>query len=207
MSKIILDFGSGNTCKNRTDYIETMYNELKKVDNNKHEIIVKWQLFTICGFNLPLAKDSFNFAYEYGKKLGYQVTASVFDKESLDFLINFDIPFVKLANRRDTDYLINYIPVNIPIYISKDNSNINFDNKEHNITEFFCISKYPANIKDYEDNFQLKENCYLSDHTDNFDLYKKYNPSIVEWHYKLDYSTGLDSGPFARTPAQLNEIL
>jgi hypothetical protein len=47
----------------------------------------------------------------------------------------------------------------------------------------------------------------ISDHTTSWDLFNKYNPEIIEWHYKLSDSIGLDAGDFARTPEQLKEVL
>ncbi|MFA5715059.1 MAG: hypothetical protein WC998_04935, partial [Candidatus Paceibacterota bacterium] len=105
MSQIILDFGSGNTHKNNWDYLKRMIDELKAVDTGKHEIIIKHQLFKAAGDNLPLDPWVFDAAYDYAKKLGYKTTSSVFDLESLKFLLNYDIPFVKIANRRDLDWL------------------------------------------------------------------------------------------------------
>lgn len=218
MSKIILDFGSGNTCKNNQKYIERMYDELKKVDKGKHEIVVKWQLFKVAGANIPLTDEAFDFAYNYGNELGYQVTASIFDRDSLENLLMSDVPFVKIANRRELDYLIDFIPENVPVYISKsDNLSISYKNKviaglgcvstpRDTMEQFWCISKYPAQVSDYE-KLPIKKHDNISDHTDNFKLFKKYEPKIIEWHYKLNDSTGLDSGQFARTPEQLKEVL
>ena len=205
MAKIILDFGSGNTCKNKKVIIERMYNELKMIDNKKHEIIVKWQLFKRSGSNVPLTEESFDYAYNYGKSLGYDVTSSVFDKESLIFLLNYDIPFVKLANRRDTDFLINYMPQKMPVYISKTHD-LFLPKMERKIVEMWCISRYPAKKHDYE-KLDIKQGDAISDHTEDFSLFNKYKPEVVEWHYKLDFSTGLDAGSFSRTPEQLKEIL
>ena len=205
MSIIVLDFGSGNTCKNKKEYIKTMYDELKKVDTGKNEIIVKWQLFSIAGDNIPLTQDMFDYAYNYGKELGYKVTSSIFDKESLEFLLQYKIPFVKIANNRMLDFLIKYIPRSIPLYISKARDLFgNYKNKI--VEEFWCVSKYPATIEDYE-KLPLKIGCNISDHTTDFELFNKYQPKICEMHYKLDYSTGLDAGEFSRTPEQLKEIL
>ena len=47
----------------------------------------------------------------------------------------------------------------------------------------------------------------ISDHTVDFGLWNKHHPKIIEWHYKLLDSTGLDARDFARTPEQLSEIL
>ena len=83
---IILDFGSGNTCKNDKTIIKKMYDSLE----GKKDIVVKWQLFKNAGKNIPLTEDSFDYAYRYGTHLGYKVTSSIFDLESLNFLLKYD---------------------------------------------------------------------------------------------------------------------
>lgn len=217
MDVIILDFGSGNTCKNDKNIIKKMYNQLKAIDNRKYKIVVKWQLFEKAGNNIPLDRNIFDYAYDYGKYFDYEVTASIFSLNDLHFLLEYDVPFVKIANNRNLDYLADSINPKIPVYIShnyKSFSNL-FDKylnpplamrRTENIIPFFCVSKYPANLLDYEILNLFKE-CNISDHTTNFALFNKYKPKIVEWHYKLNDSTGLDSGDFARTPEQLKEIL
>lgn len=203
--QIILDFGSGNTSKNNKQYVKQMIDELKKIDTGKHEIIIKWQLFKEAGENIPLNHDIFDYAYQYAREIGYKTTASVFDKESLDFLLKYDIPFVKIANNRMLDFLIYYIPQNIPLYISKDRD-LFMEKKREKIEELWCISKYPAMLKDYLD-LSLESGCNISDHTIDFTLFYRYQPKIIEFHYKLNYSTGLDAGEFARTPEMLSKIL
>lgn len=205
MSVIILDFGSGNTCKNNKDYVKNMYDELKKVDTGKHKIIIKWQLFQLAGENIPLRHEIFDYAYKYGHQLGYEVTASIFDRESLDFLLQYKIPFVKIANNRMLDFLIYHIPKNIPLYISKSRD-LFTKHKNKVIEEFWCVSKYPATIEDYM-KLPLESGCNISDHTTDFTLFERYIPKIIEWHYKLEYSTGLDSWEFAKIPRQLSKIL
>lgn len=213
MSKIILDFGSGNTCKNNINYAKKMIDELKRVDSGKHEVIIKWQLFKQAGNNIPLVRNVFAKVYEYAKKQGYKTTASVFDKGSLEFLLQFDIPFVKISNNRKLDWLIGEVPRKIPVYVSYDNSDeltgivIGYEN----VRCLLCVSKYPATSEDYEKRLQWIGLMYrgnaFSDHTINFKIWYKYQPAIIEWHYKLPDSTGLDAGPFARTPEQLSEVL
>lgn len=222
MSRIILDFGSGNTHKNNWDYLKNMFDELKAVDTGKHEIIVKHQLFLEAGENISLYRGLFKTAYDYAKELGYQTTSSVFDKSSLDFLLQFDIPFVKIANNRKLDWLIGEVPRKIPVYasIGATDDNLHAKLMFHNIkgiahpydqvVPILCVSNYPSEIIDYEKDFtkELLENCYgISDHTTNFGLWYRYQPQIIEMHYKLSDSTGLDAGDFARTPKQLSEIL
>lgn len=219
MATILLDFGSGNTCKNDQKIVARMYDELADIDTRKHNVIVKWQLFKKAGDNVPLDQRAFDFACLYGQKKGYQTTASVFDLLSLKFLLQYDVPLIKIANRRDLDWLIGEVPRRVPVYVScgtcyeaarilcKDNVRV-----------LMCVSKYPAAKKDYDDVIGALTTAEpflsgvpfgfgISDHTTNFSLWEEYRPEIIEWHYKLEDSTGLDAGPFARTPAQLKEIL
>lgn len=203
--KIILDFGSGNTCKNDKRYIKRMYDELEKVNSGKHEVIVKWQLFKRAGKNIPLTEEAFEYAYDYGKQLGYDVTASVHDQTTLKFLLMYDIPFVKLANRRELDYLVSYIPEEVPLYISKT-QDLFLPERKENKEELWCISQYPARLTQYLQ-LPIVKGCNISDHTEDFRLFFKFEPKIIEWHYKLKDSTGLDAGEFAKTPEQLKEIL
>lgn len=214
MSKIILDFGSGNTCKNDWLYAKQMIDELKAVDTGKHEVIIKWQLFKEAGQNIPLDREIFRKAYEYAKKLGYQITSSVFDKESLDFLLQFDVPFIKLANRRELDWLIGEIPRKVPVYVSYGSYEEMKSSKPfmNNIVPLRCLSQYPAKLEDYieiiETWFCGPDVLAISDHTTNFGLWYRYQPKIIEWHYVLKHdSNNLDGGPFARTPTMLAEVL
>jgi sialic acid synthase SpsE len=216
MSKIMLDFGSGNTCKNDRTIVKRMYDDLKAVDTGKHEIITKWQLFEKAGANIPLMPDVFEYAYEYGSMLGYKVTSSVFDVESLAFLLDFNPCLVKIANNRKLDYLIGEIPRKIPVVVSVGSfSEYSTTFKGQNIHHLLCVSQYPTDLNAYETKFLGLLNCVktdygitgISDHTTNWDLLNKYKPQMLECHYKLEDSTGLDAGPFARTPKQLSEVL
>jgi sialic acid synthase SpsE len=212
MSKIVLDFGSGNTCKNDLNYAKRMVDELRAIDSGKHEVIIKWQLFQKAGDNVPLSLNIFSDVYYYAKALGYKTTASVFDIPSLEFLLNYNIPFVKIANNPSLYHLSGYVPRNIPIYISVA-TQCNYLDLQEKVAKqdgiMCCVSNYPASLSDYEiahNKFDLL--CKnISDHTEDFELFNKYTPDMVEWHYKLEDSTGLDAGSFARTPNQLKEVL
>lgn len=220
MPQIILDFSSGNTCKNSTEYVTRMIDELKAVDTGKHEVIIKWQLFQKAGDNTPLNPYVFRSAVEYAKSRGYETTASVFDKPSLDWLLKFNPIFVKIANNRSLDWLIGEVPRKIPVYVSCKNVKVELEMKYLDlgrIVTFACVSDYPAKIEDYIENFdngryysltnhaQVMDN--ISDHTIGLELYNKYKPKIFEKHYKLSDSTGLDAGLFAITPEELKEII
>jgi hypothetical protein len=214
-----------------------MINELEKIDTHKHEIIIKWQLFEKAGKNIPLRRDLFQMAVIIAyQKYGYKTTASVFDKKSLNRLIDIseilkiELPFIKIANRRDLDWLIGEVPRKIPVYVSVkeafpglygdlDGEGLSGDDKTK-IKLLCCVSKYPATLEEYEKEFTEESGCYghrglgayclernVSDHTIGLDLFKKYQPRIWEKHYKLSDSTGLDAGPFAITPEELKEVL
>ena len=110
----ILDFSSGNTCKNNVDIIKKMIDALAEVDTER-KFTIKWQLFQKAPPNIPLTQQNFHFAYHYAKQLGYETTASIFDKESLDFLSWFNPCFIKIANRPDLYWLIGEVPRKIPV--------------------------------------------------------------------------------------------
>ncbi len=197
-----MDAGSANTCRNDIKIVKRMIDEIYAIDSGKHSIIIKWQLFEKAGNNIPLDHEVFIWAYDYARLHGYQTTSSVFDKPSLDFLLCFDIPFVKLANRGDLHYLANYVPRRTRVLISVGSRDkMNYD-------RLCCVSDYPAKTADYEQRFDKHDLKYgISDHTVNWKLFNKYQPDIYEVHYKLPDSTGLDAGKFARTARDLKAIL
>ena len=200
--EIILDFGSGNTCRNDKTIVKRMIDELAKVDK-KRQCIIKWQLFKNTGDNIPLERDVFLYAYDYARKLGFKTTASIFDEESLCFLLYRDIPFIKIANNRSTYHLVDKIPRTMPVYISYDNEAYLpkcLGDKDEGL---YCISKYPANIEDYKEGFP----AFISDHTVGTYFFRLWGTKIIEKHYKLKDSTGLDAGPWAITPSELKEVL
>ena len=224
---VILDFGSGATCKNDVNIVKRMIDELVKVDTRKHEVVIKFQLFQDAPPNTPLRLDVFDYAYYYAEQQGYQTTASVFDLDSLKYLLCYDVPFVKIANRPELYWLAEEIPRRLDEYGNSSNIAlpiISIRNQEdisgiimvnRAMAVLFCVSEYPATIEQYEQAFpsmgkliKLDRDTYgISDHTTDFTLYHKYKPNIYEIHYRLTDSIGPDAGPFARTPEALAEIL
>lgn len=214
MSNIILDFGSGNTCLNDHKIVAKMIDKLDEAVKSKktnHNITIKWQLFQEAGDNIPLLHEVFDTAYKLALSKGYNTTASVFDTDSLVFLSNYDVPFIKIANNPASYALIKHCPRSIPLLISYDTVNKLEFIQSHLLShdkQCLCVSKYPAEISDYEELAGNKERLLaLSDHTVGIDLYKKYVPYIWEKHFKLVDSAGKDAGDFAITPKELKEIL
>jgi len=195
----IAEFGSGNSCKNDLGIVREMIDSVKGYD-----LIIKWQLFLSAPPNEPLKRDVFRYAYEYAADQGVQTTASVFDEDSLHFLQEFVIPFIKLANNDrcrklaaqiDTPMIISYpAPAEM--------------GKRKLIKPLCCVSSYPAQEIAYEKRFPeywLKQG--ISDHTEGFELYHKHKPEIFEKHYVLKHDkNNPDGGVFSMTPADLGEL-
>jgi hypothetical protein len=198
MSQIILDMGSGNTCKNSIDYACKMIDAVAAIDAHKHEVIFKWQIFLDEPPNIPLEHEVFRSAYEYAKEKGYKTTASVFDKESLDFLLEFDIPFVKIACRPRLYWLIGEVPRRIPVWVSWDWES-DMPNADVILT---CVPNYPAKLDDY------RKNKHLSDHVEGLSLWYRDSPNIWEKHFILeDDPTNPDAAGHAIKPDLLKEVI
>ncbi len=209
MSRLIIDMGSGNTCKNDTAIVKQMIDEIGKFEWQS-TVTLKWQLFQTAPPNMPLERKVFNYAYKYAREeYGLGTTASVFDYPSLLFLLNFKPSFVKLANHSKLYKLIDDIPFDIPIFrsISAISDSL-YDGYSANrlIVDLMCVSKYPASPEDYEAKFNLDELKFLSDHTKGTEFAEKVKPIYIEKHFKLDDSVGLDAGDFAATIEELQVI-
>jgi hypothetical protein len=211
MKEIILDI-SANTTKNDNEYVKNMIDQIKLIDTGKHKIIFKPQLFDYAGDNIVMKHRHFKYIYNYCQSVGYQCTASVFDEANLDFILGFDVPFIKIACRDDLRYLIDEIPRRIPVYYSVDTP---YFKDIYNSIQLVCIPKYPALVYDYEKliNKIQDEDCYynfngISDYTQGFELFNNTQFGIHEFHYALEDSTGLDAeSGVCKTPKMLKEIL
>jgi sialic acid synthase SpsE len=200
---IILDLGSGNTCQNSIELACKMVKTVQ--DLNIPDCYMKWQLFKKAGDNIPLDLEVFERASRYAHIIGMPMGVSVFDEESLDVGIHSgDIKFVKLANNKDAHKLLDKVPSMDRVIISTDDPNFKVSRDKTDIV--YCVSKYPADEKDYA-KFGDKLKKGISDHTTNWNLFKKYQPKIYECHFCFEDSEGLDAGKFARRPKDFKEIL
>ena len=206
---IILDFGSANTHKNDITYLKRMIDELVAVDTRKHEVVIKHQLFKDAPPNIPLHWRVFDFAYWYAEQQGYQTTSSVNDIESLRYLLRYDVPFVKIANKPELYWLAGEVPRKVPVYISGGpDMYANFEWDCWGDIPLACVSEYPSTPEMYNEKFgAMLSRGRISDHTTDFQLWYQHQPVTYEVHYKLSDSTGPDAGPFSRTASQLSEIL
>lgn len=198
---IILDMGSGNTCRNDRRIVERMIRDIAQFCTNK-VVVLKWQLFKEAPPNIPLDHECFKYAYDLAWKLGYITTSSVFDIESMRYLMQFDVPFVKIACRPDLYELAKYSTK--PVYVSTAQSGLDLPGEVH----LACVRKYPATIEEYEKHFTASDLLRVSDHTVGWELYYKYRPEVIEKHFVHErVPDNPDAGPFAVTPDQLAEVL
>lgn len=205
---VILDFGSGGTCRNDRRIINEMIEGLAEVDPDR-KCVIKWQLWDRrtepqC---VRLRWDVFDSACKIAEDWGFRTTASVFDKPSLDYLLDdHDVPFVKLANRPYLRHLARYIPRGIPIVYSLRPEEDYWELSEaEGDRHMVCVSKYPASEEDYKGSSMLPQGT--SDHTIGLDLWHKYKPMVWEKHYRLPDQRGPDCGPWCITPQELVEVL
>lgn len=208
---IVLDFGSGETCKNDITYIQRMIDELADIDSHQNEVFIKWQLFKQIPPLMPLSRASYLYAKEYAEKKGYETFASVFDADSLDFLSTTHPPYIKIACRPHLYWLIahamDYRPTIVSVGSVVDYNDLIGRYGGDYLHLLCCVAEYPANVTLYENLFSGLLHYGLSDHTSDLQLYKKYKPEVWERHYCLPDSEGPDSGSFAIWPDVLQEIL
>jgi sialic acid synthase SpsE len=199
MSEIILDIGSGSNYPQ----MKEMVDEVIKRDTKKHSVTFKTQLFTDEAPNTPLTRDEFRDIYDYVHTKGYELASSVFDLESLGFLLEFKVPFVKLACRPGLYWLLDEVPTGQKVYVSVESAS----ERRRADCYLLCIPKYPALIIDYERKAMKGKWCGVSDHTVGLELWNRLRPDKFEKHLKLPDSTGPDAGEWAITPTELEAVL
>lgn len=170
-----------------------------------------------------LTQDEWKKVKDYATKVGIEFTASIFDTDGVDFLIELGVPFIKLASSDLNNVnLIKYISTkNIPLIISTGMASIDEirtsvnafleNGKKLNLSILHCVSVYPCeleNTKLYRID-ELKENfdCEIgfSDHTINS---KAACTAIakgikfVEKHFTIDQSMDGFDHKYASNPKE-----
>jgi len=213
MSKIIIDMGSGETCHNDKSEVRRMIDGLAAVDGHHHEVYIKWQLFTKVPAPVPpLDHEVYDYAVKYADlTYGYQTFASVFDYPSLNYLLDYHPPALKVACRPYLYMLLRNMPRDTPVYVSIGDVAYAPLLREmfpgYELRFLYCIPEYPANQTAYETLFGYNLSVGISDHSPDLRLFGEYQPLYYERHMKLADSTGLDAGPHASTPEELGAIL
>ena len=212
---IILDMGSSTTCRNDKAIVEKMIDSVAENDPGVDRIVIKWQLFkdtlNVPGLDpiKPLDHDVYLHAVEYAARYNYETTASVFDSESLEFLIKQKPTFIKIACRNHCYGLLAEIDEeSFDLVISVGNHAVykHFKKFYPDADLLCCVPQYPANTTVYEGLFSGLLHYGISDHTEGLGLYRKYKPTVWEKHFALEDSTGPDAASFAIRPKELKEL-
>lgn len=159
--------------------------------------------------------------------LGLIVFSSPFDKTSVDFLENMDVPAYKIASFEITDIpLIEYVAkIGKPIIISTGIASLEdielavetcLDTGNDNIALLKCTSSYPApleeinlnTIPDIENKFDVVVG--LSDHTLGGEVSTAavaLGANIIEKHFILDRNMGGPDSEFSMEPQEFKEMV
>lgn len=209
---IILEMGEG-TCLTE-GAVHILPGEVAKIADSigfsRKRIVIKAELFDWEPPNEPLDIDVFARLHRVCTDLGFPCTASVFDRPSLERLLGFKIPFVKIANRTYLRRLAILVPRGIEVYASYSMDPADETEYDKYVDYWMaCVSDYPAEMEDY-DRFRLSPNVRplgISDHTVGLDLYRKYRPDIYEKHFGLKGTKGPSLGPWSIDEDGLVELL
>ena len=216
-----------NAVKNQSYTPDTMTLNSTKKDFLINEGLWKgyslYQLYEEAYTPFEWHEELFNFA----ESLGITLFSSPFDESAVDLLESMNTPAYKIASFEITDLpLIRYAASKQkPMFISTGMANINEIKEAINcckaqgnnkILIFHCISKYPAEILDYQlgdINFLRKEfnvEIGLSDHTvSNFasSLATALGACAIEKHFKLDEKDFGPDSTFSINPSQLKNLV
>ncbi len=136
--------------------------------------------------DVALTFDQAKAFFDFGKENGIEVFFSVFDVERVKWCEKIGVKRYKIAyGERKNIELLYSIPGNKELIISSDTPY--WGDKT-----LYCVSCYPAEVKDYK---VLKSFDGISDHTIGIDLAKigLTNSMIVEKHFCLNHHTGIDA--------------
>lgn len=164
--------------------------------------------------NVELSKSQAFELFNYGKRAGIEVFFSVFDVERVQWCEELGVHRFKVACSQSTDKrLLGYLKgTESPVIVSMDS--LIFSSPEIsgcNWHYLFCVSKYPAEVKDYLCYNSSAYRCYyegISDHTIGIDTAKialARGAEIIEKHFCIDHQTGIDAA-WSMTPDELKEL-
>lgn len=188
MGIIILDLGSGNGRGNVIQYQREVIDYINFIDRHRHKIILKYQLFQKARPNIPLDPKVFDECFAYGTRLGYQVTASVFDKPSLKFLLEYPVPFVKIACQRDKYPLVGEVKRRIDVLVSVEAKDTEAQAHLTCCRLLLCVPDYPAAVKSYGVIERFSWYAGVSDHTEGLELWKSNHAKVELWekHFTME---------------------
>lgn len=192
---IIFDVGSASLSNNDKFYYDRLVDMLCDLFPIRYwkRVVLKAQLFVDRLWGVLLDRRVFEYFKSIAQKEGFQVTASVFDQESLEYLIeDKNIPFVKIAAIKELYPLIAKVPRKTAVVVSVTDS-FEWSRLQEAFPDtvlMACVRQYPSLVKQYEGMFQrevLREG--ISDHSirdASFALFDTYNPRVYERHIALN---------------------
>lgn len=101
---------------------------------------------------IEFGKDEYDQIEEYCKKLGIDWSASAWDLDSIEFLTNYDIPFIKIPSDKanDIEFVKAINKTGIPVILSTGGTELNqlaatvAEIDLNNLTLLQCTSIYPC---------------------------------------------------------------
>jgi sialic acid synthase SpsE len=146
-----------------------------------------------------ISKDELAELQQYAKNLSIELFASAFDKERLAWLIELDVPYLKIPSKmykRDPRLIEKALNSGKKTFISNGFDSNSFEYKDYeNAVYFYCVPKYPANLEDVcLPNFRNSIYQGYSDHT--YGMTAAYSAIVkgakyIEKHFTL--SKGMQS--------------
>jgi N-acetylneuraminate synthase len=157
---------------------------------------------------IEFEKKEYDYISKYCKEKPIDWTASVWDLPSLEFLMQYDIPFIKIPSAKITDKTLvgESAKTGKPLFFSTGMSTIEEVDNIVNIAEkylsknyvlFHCNSSYPAKLDELNLNmirtFKERYNCLVgySGHEDEImpsTIAPVYGACIIERHITLDHN-------------------
>ena len=156
---------------------------------------------------MEFSKNNYDYLDKYAKEKPLEWTASVWDLPSLEFIIQYDIPFLKIPSAKITDKELveETAKAGKPLFISSGMSTLEEVDNAVNILEkylsknyilFHCNSTYPA--KTDELNLQVIEtlkqryDCLVGYSGHEYDLMPStiapiFGACVIERHITLDH--------------------
>lgn len=216
--EIVVDI-SPNIHRNELSIWKSIVSTLHLSDIGIHKVVLKSQLFEIAGKNLVQDRGMFALAAQWAwEYCGYKTTSSVFDRRSVDFLLNlplpYELPFVKVAATPAQRRILDWIPRGVKVYMSVTDVE-EYLEEEQSIITLFTVPKYPAELSDYS-SINNERDKRISDHTPGLELFNAYRGTIAIWEKHIRWNEWLeagqpksspDDGPFALYPDEMAKIL
>ena len=164
-------------------------------------------------YKVEFGKKEYDIIDDYCKKKNIHWFVSCWDNDSVDFILDYDTPCIKVASASITDYeLLNYIKsTNLPVIISSGMSTIDEVKNSvkifssHDLALLHSVSTYPAKIEELNLNvirtyYDLFPNTSIGYSGHEVGLSTSYaavalGAKIIERHITLDRSMwGTDQG-------------